>query len=267
MPRHTCPATLWTLQMGGRQLYKDLADVKLEIDKVAAADTVDNTKLKVKKRLGVKPPGPLEYQQRKLVVIMTAITQPGRLETATASLWSAYLAVLATLKLEFARTTAIALGIGQTIEAPASRLLSPALDHLLGQDLSHWTSTIIRTIINVICITIAWFAQQVISMYYAALRGGRMFGVGVLLLVHDNGWDTKLPERMRSWFDPDQSYLDEILGFGLAAGGMVFQSLSLFTIFFPLNIVLFPLTIIEWFLRFQITFSSDTGVPAGGSFG
>jgi hypothetical protein len=57
MPRHTCPATLWTLQMGGRQLYKDLADVKLEIDKVAAADTVDNTKLKVKKRLGVKPPG------------------------------------------------------------------------------------------------------------------------------------------------------------------------------------------------------------------
>lgn len=38
-------------------MYKDLADVKLEIDKVAAADTVDNTKLKVKKRLGVKPPG------------------------------------------------------------------------------------------------------------------------------------------------------------------------------------------------------------------
>lgn len=27
-----------------------------------------------------------------------------------------------------------------------------------------------------------------------------------------------------------------------------------FAVFFPLNLVLFPLTVIEWFLRYQVTF-------------
>ena len=48
--------------------------------------------------------------------------QPGRLQTACGALWAAYIGVLATLRLEFARTTAFALvgmdrhGIGRAVD-------------------------------------------------------------------------------------------------------------------------------------------------------
>ena len=45
---------------------------------------------------------------------------------------------------------------------------------------------------------------------------------------------------------------------------MYFQITAGFTIFFPLNVVLFPLTLVEWILRYQITFGGgDTGVSPG----
>ena len=44
-----------------------------------------------------------ELAQRKVYLLMTTIQQPGRLESAVGSLWSAYVAVLATLSLQFAR--------------------------------------------------------------------------------------------------------------------------------------------------------------------
>ena len=57
-------------------------------------------------------------------------------------------------------------------------------------------------------------------------------------------------------FDPDDSYLDEAIGYSLAAVGFCFQIFNGFSLPFPLNIVFLPLTIIEWFLRIQISFES-----------
>jgi len=190
---------------------------------------------------------------------MVAITQPGRLENAVASLWSAYLGVLATLKLEFARTTALALGMAQTIDKPVKRVLAPIFTHLLGGDLAHWVDTIINAIISVAAVAVAWFFQQVISMYYSALRGGRMFALGLFGLINENGIDKKMPDSIAKWFDPDNSYLDEILGYSLAAFGCYVQLTSFFQIVFPLNIILFPLTVVEWFLRIQISIGSPSG--------
>ena len=45
-------------------------------------------------------------------------------------------------------------------------------------------------------------------------------------------------------------------GYGLAGFGFLFQIFNGFTLPFPLNIVFLPLTIIEWFLRFQISMES-----------
>ena len=50
--------------------------------------------------------------------------------------------------------------------------------------------------------------------------------------------------------------LDEVIGYALAAAGIYTQITSNFAIFFPLNLVLFPLTLIEWILRYQIVVSS-----------
>jgi hypothetical protein len=49
-----------------------------------------------------------------------------------------------------------------------------------------------------------------------------------------------------------------VIAYSLAAFGIYTQIFSGFDIFFPLDIVLLPLTAIEWFLRYQLTFGSTT---------
>ena len=61
----------------------------------------------------------------------------------------------------------------------------------------------------------------------------------------------------RSWcvaqpFDPDDSHVDEAIGYVLAAVGFIFQLQAGFSLFFPLNLLLLPLSMVEWVLRWQI---------------
>jgi len=50
-------------------------------------------------------------------------------------------------------------------------------------------------------------------------------------------------------FDDSESYLDEALGFGLAALGFTWQFYTGFTILFPLNLLFIPVDILEWTIR------------------
>ena len=69
-------------------------------------------------------------------------------------------------------------------------------------------------------------------------------------------------ENIASWFEEEKDeegnvtgyngYLDEVLGYTLAAVGVYSQISSGFNIGFPLNLVFMPLTSVEWFLRYQI---------------
>ena len=65
-------------------------------------------------------------------------------------------------------------------------------------------------------------------------------------------------EQLPEWvaarpFDPDASFLDEIVMYTLAVAGIAFQLLGGFTLPFPLNLALWPLQVIEWILRVQIS--------------
>ena len=53
---------------------------------------------------------PAALAQHKLFLAMSVVKDPKKLQEAWGALFTAYLAVLATLRLEFARTTAFALG-------------------------------------------------------------------------------------------------------------------------------------------------------------
>jgi hypothetical protein len=50
----------------------------------------------------------------------------------------------------------------------------------------------------------------------------------------------------------DSTYLDEIVGFGVALLGLWFQLSFRFKVPFPLNIILFPFSIVEWFLVWMV---------------
>ena len=68
-----------------------------------------------------------QLAQHKLMIAMKAVKDPDRLQTACGALFASYLAVLATLRLEFARTTAFARIAAVDIVGAAKRRPSHAL--------------------------------------------------------------------------------------------------------------------------------------------
>ncbi|KAL1520765.1 hypothetical protein AB1Y20_022331 [Prymnesium parvum] len=209
---------------------------------------------------------PQEMVQGAVISSLKSVKDPRRLEMAIGGLWSSYLAVIATLKMQFARTIALALGIADNIKKPLTKVVSPPMKHLLGPDLEQWISTIVNSVVNIAALIFAWKVQEVVSAYYSALRGGRLFALGLFDLVVQNGIDRVLGPLAKC-FDADNSYLDEVLGWTLAATGMYFQFASGFSVIpFPVDIVFLPLDGIEWLLRYQVTFGGATptghdGVP------
>ncbi|EOD14903.1 hypothetical protein EMIHUDRAFT_432735 [Emiliania huxleyi CCMP1516] len=201
--------------------------------------------------------------RRKTVLAMTTIQEPERLKKAVGNLWTAYVSVLATLRLEFARTTSLALAIVEMIKFPIMRWILPPLMMFLGSDLSHWAKTFVEVTLNVIAMVVAWYMQMIISSFYSAIRGGRLFAEGLIAVLIEKDLLRKLPffkkarssdppEGEKAEFDADESYLDEVIGFSFAGVGFLWQLTSGFALPFPLNLVFFPLTLVEYFLRWQI---------------
>jgi len=249
-------------QLGGKQLYGDLQLVLDEIKNVQYENAKDD--LEDKDGDGVFDVDQItasELAQRKTLLVMRSITKPSRLQNAAGSLWTAYIAVLATLRLEFARTTAFAIGIVEIIKYPAVRTLSPLLLAVLSKELPStgskaWSVTIVESALTLIAVAFAWYLQMVISALYSGLRGGRLFADAVCEILIEKGWMEKLP-FVSVPFKADESYLDELLGYSMAAFGFLFQLVSGFGLPFPLNIIFLPLTLIEWFLRIQITMTAE----------
>ena len=51
----------------------------------------------------------------------------------------------------------------------------------------------------------------------------------------------------------DESLLDEVVGYGIAVLGFFFQLRYGFGLPFPLNVLLFPVTMLEYFLMGMVT--------------
>jgi hypothetical protein len=240
-------------QLGGQKVYAELEVVYAETQLiVAASEADDKADLDNNGVADVDEMEASELAQHKVKIAMCAVREPARLQVACGALFTSYLAVLATLRLEFARTTAFALGLVEMAKFPIIRTVSPVVAASLGEELAHWTQTIIETTLTFIAVIFAWWLQMIISAFYSGLRGGRLFADALIAFLEEKGLMDKVP-LIAQPFDPDESYLDEAIGYSLAAVGFSFQIFNGFNLPFPLNLVFLPLTIIEWFLRLQIS--------------
>jgi len=154
------------------------------------------------------------------------------------------------------------LGIAEILEFPALRLLAPILTAAFGKDLAHWVKTSVSLGVKFFAMVFAWYMQMVISAWYSALRGGAMFADGLFNLMIEEGWISMLPDVLvgqkdeNGWakpFNPDESYLDEAVGYPIMALGLYTQLSHGFTLPFPMDLIFLPLSIVEWVLRWQVT--------------
>jgi hypothetical protein len=67
------------------------------------------------------------------------------------------------------------------------------------------------------------------------------------------GWSSQIEKLpgVSAPFDPDTSYFDEAVAYTLGGLGLAWQLSTGFTLPFPLSLILLPLSIVEWLLRWQ----------------
>eukprot|EP00638_Chattonella_subsalsa_P010007 CAMPEP_0117745950 /NCGR_PEP_ID=MMETSP0947-20121206/7667_1 /TAXON_ID=44440 /ORGANISM="Chattonella subsalsa, Strain CCMP2191" /LENGTH=330 /DNA_ID=CAMNT_0005563203 /DNA_START=83 /DNA_END=1072 /DNA_ORIENTATION=- len=176
---------------------------------------------------------------RKFKLFLVNCKDPNQVNIAISGIWTSTLAVLATLKIQFAQVIALGVSIGSMLRGPAKSFVGPALQRVMPQDYHKWIPSVLDWTCKAIAVSIAWFIQRVISAVQSGIRGGLMFSRNLMKYANKRG--------IISFTDED-SQIDEIVGWTLAAVGIWFQLSHFFALPFPWNIILIPLRVLEYIL-------------------
>lgn len=187
-----------------------------------------------------------EWYKHKVGVVLKAVN-PDVLAQACAGLYQGFLGMIMSLKFKFAWTVALACSIADRLRKPVSFVVTPILVHLLPKEYHKWINQIVNFTLKAFAVHMAWKLQMAISAVQSGLMGGGLVGAG---LIH---FMMKTPCMKGRTFDPEKHYIDEALGLPIAFMGIWFQLSHGFSLPFPFNIALLPLTIVEEVLRFCIT--------------
>ena len=100
------------------------------------------------------------------------------------------LAIIATLKLQFAKSITLGSSIASIMEKPAKEYVVPHLKSVMHPDFQKWAEPLTIYTIKSSAISIAWMMQRVMSAFHSAIRGGHMFAANVLDYLTTMGYIT-----------------------------------------------------------------------------
>jgi len=186
---------------------------------------------------------------RKIRVVAAAVKDPQRLSTALGGLYVGWISVQGVLRVRFARTINLAISCSQFVEYYVCKMLLPLLTPLLAAEFRAWLPVALKTTTKGVFVYFAWKLQEIVSAAQSGMRGGLMFSRGICNYLNKRGYKSFLGLSL----EHEKTYLDEALGYGLAIAGFVVQWKWGFGIPFPFNVIMFPLDIFEWYIRWTIT--------------
>lgn len=247
------PATIaaveaWQL-CGGAEARKCLVTLYQEAKKVQVANAEDEKKDSNEQKQVPKEIPAQELLMRKAQLVLRTV-EPEAISLGVVGLYTGWIAVLAVLRHKFARTVTLGERIGAALYEPMRRL-EPALMDVTPEEYRKWVPVGLRWACKIFAMTVAWWIQRVISAIHSAIKGGLMFGRYVVAFLH---------ERKIVTFTPEQAYLDEAIGWGIAFVGLLFQISWGFDLPFPLNIILLPVRLLEGFIMWSMASGSDLAV-------
>lgn len=158
-----------------------------------------------------------------------------------------FIAVIATLKVQFAKTITLGNAVSKPIEQVANTYALPILESFVPVEYRKWTKPLLGYSIKSTCISVAWTLRRMMSSYHSAIRGGLLFSKNLFNYLYSMKYISVSLE---------DTPLDKLVGYSLAALGIYFQVYFRFSLPFPLNILLFPFTIVEYFLVWCVNNSS-----------
>ena len=151
------------------------------------------------------------------------------------------LAVVASLKLQFAKTLMLGSAIGDVATRPVLRHARPLLKRKLNEDVHKWIEPVMNCACRCLVMSTAFWFAAYISGLHSAIQGGQLFATSLARLLKHQGVIS---------FDPANSNLDEMAGFIVAIVGLWWQRSVPMPIL--LAVLLLPLRFAEWMLRVSI---------------
>lgn len=186
---------------------------------------------------------PQALASRKTLLFLKTV-DPNRMTHAMAGLQSGLMAVIATLKLQFAKSVTLGGAIADIMLKPLNKFALPAIEGSLPPDHKKWGKPMLTFVVKSIAVTVAWFIARVISAYHSAIRGGNMFATNIIEYLNTMGY-TKI--------NVADTHLDEVAGYLIAGLGLWFQMSAGFQLPFPLNVLMFPFTLLEWWFMWLVS--------------
>ena len=230
-------------QSGWDATKKCIDDLVSDFKKVAEAnakdDEVDDDGDGVADVLQITP---TELATRKSLLFLRTV-DPVRFSGALMGIQTGFMAVVATLKVQFVKAIALGASIAEILDVPAERIAVPALELVLPPEYKRWAVPLVDYTVKSISVSIAWFLARIISAFHSALKGGVMATRNILDYVDIMGIYK---------INHEDTYADEIAGYILAGLGLWFQLSFAFQLPTILSILLFPFTFAEWFLMAMV---------------
>jgi len=183
-----------------------------------------------------------ELIEHKVSVALAAV-DPVKLNNAVQQIYTAAIAVVGVLKLEFARTVALGNAIGDVLMVPVNKFVAPLAMKCFPEEYAQWCPVLLNYAVKSIAISIAWTLQRMISAVHSAIRGGLMCSRGLL---------NYLQSKDIISFNDKESTLDEIVGWSMALLGFYVQMKLGFELPFPINIICLPFSMAESYLVWSI---------------
>jgi len=243
------------VQSGGDDCRRSLGIIMQQLKQVKAANQLDDAKDDDGDGIAdVNQISGSELAKRKGHLVLTTVN-PAELQNAIVSVYQGWIGVVAVLKLEFAKTIALGAAIGEMIKKPASQFARPVLEHVMPDDYHPWIEVLINTVCKSFAISVAWTIQRVISAAHSAIRGGLLFTRGIMSWAEKNGYAEKYLKMLGGFIslNHEDTYVDEVLGWGSAALGFYTQFMFRFSLPWVFSWLLWPASIAEWYIVWTIS--------------
>lgn len=180
-----------------------------------------------------------EYYQRKFILAVKVL-DPEKCTKALTVCTQAFIVVLGAVKLTFVRALSLGAAIGDMGKKSITKHVTPKLTEICPEEYRKWVPTVLDYTCTIGAVLLAFLMQRVISAFHSAMRGGILFVQNLIQYLNKRGITN---------FNHEESNLDEIAGWTLATVGFLFQFSHGFSLGFPLNLLLFPVTFAEFILQ------------------
>jgi hypothetical protein len=240
-------AAVQAIKLGGWSTFKGaLSTLSKEVEIVLEASKKDDDETKTKRR--GKEEDETSFMIRKMNLVMTKVN-PEKLDEALASLYKIWATVIATLSVKFARTIAMAVTLSNDFQCTVLTIAGPSITSSVPKGYERWVPIVIGWLTKSIAISLVWYLQAIMSAFTSAVEGGLIASRTLLRMCIKKGVTLGglIPDKH------EDTYIDEIVGYLLAATGFYFQFQLGFSVPFPFNFLLLPFETVEVYLRCVIT--------------